>query len=285
MSRYQINSINSSIFGDYVKNINELYENSSDNKTLIKSNNEVINKFLSGGFHQGKIYELSGQSLSGKSYFINNLILYNLNTSAKILFIDLSASSLNMKLKNICEGGGNINSNISNNSTNINKTNNTGSSSKINTIDIKLTHITHITEFKELYLYLKSIQDDGYTYIFIDPLSFVLNRMLEKDDELIKEFNSLIIKLVKRYNIGLIYTTNVFKIKEKLLYDFTANINYFTKELDLPFPTNSMLMKDFTFTFYPMPFSYNKNGLRSRKIYLKIKKEKGVSEDIFIEIL
>jgi RecA/RadA recombinase len=69
---------------------------------IIKTKIKDIDSFLNGGFKTGFVYELVGPSLSGKSYFLNNLIkINNLNNEdIKILYIDNNNSFKNEKLKN-----------------------------------------------------------------------------------------------------------------------------------------------------------------------------------------
>jgi archaellum biogenesis ATPase FlaH len=271
--RIGILRLNNSLFEDFLKK-NLLQETESDiiktEKFLLVSKNNQINNFLNGGLHLGNIYELYGTSLSGKSFFINNLLknnLHKLNKDQKIIFYDTN-NSLTTKVKFF-----NPNNQLINNNSEISP----------------LVHI-EIYNFKEL---IKSLNDlltkpNEYAFIIIDSLSMIANKFYfdrKKDLDIQAEFSQIINTLAYRFKIGIIYTTNSMKTKEKEIFNFPIpGTSIICKEYFQSLSHNIHMRVDYTLTFY-LPYCNTKiSSLKNMKYYLKIKGERQVSKETLIEL-
>jgi hypothetical protein len=102
--------------------------------------------------------------------------------------------------------------------------------------------------------------------------------MLEKDAELIKEFNNLITVLTLKKQIGIIYTGGISKSKDIKISDFLDNKAITKlKEMDSSIPSQVFLEKHYTFYFSPETTNLYRSVCKSRKIKLRIIKNLGVS--------
>lgn len=272
------------MFGNYLKNASNCLK--ASNNQMLSTCNTSINNFLSGGFQRGKIYELQGPSLSGKSHFLKSLIENNMNINSnnimnnnipKILFIDTN-SSFSIEKFEKTESNKNIPKNLE--------------TPSLITINYNIKHIDHIFDFMELYHYLYSLytksQLHEVAFIFIDSLSLIANKLnLSKDDELIKEFNNLILSIVEKYTIGIIYTSSSYKTRDKVLYDFSKteeNKTLLFKETESNLHSNVIFLPDYSLFFMSQNYSYTLNAFKNRKYYVKIKKEKGHPVDQLFEL-
>jgi archaellum biogenesis ATPase FlaH len=181
------------MFGNYLTNAKTMFKSSTEIDYLITGNNK-INEFLSGGFKRGLIYELQGQSLTGKSCFLNSL-LYNNFSEGKILFIDTNSSFSYDNLMGHKDYA---------------------------TMKSKIDHIDNIFDFKDLLIYLQDLYTKeelkSYSFIIIDSLSLIANKFTNRDDDIVKEFNNLILSVVSKFNVGFIYTSTC-RLKDKILYE------------------------------------------------------------------
>ena len=248
------------MFGDYLINAKTKPKSSEEIDQLI-TGNQKLNEFLSGGFKRGLIYELQGQSLTGKSYFLNGL-LYNNIPRERILFIDTNSSFCYDNLIGHKEYA---------------------------TFKTNIDHIENILDLKDLLNYFQELhrkaEIGSYSFIIIDSLSLIANKSSNKDDEIVKEFNNLILSVVSKFNVGFIYTSTC-RLKDKILYDF-KDLNIKTplsKEMESNLLGNLIFLHDYTLYFVGGSYSFNLNGIKNRKYFIKIKKEKGHPIDILVEL-
>lgn len=274
---YKLNSLlfdynsNHMYYYDSLYNILELEENNEED--VLRSSLKDINLFLmNNGFQQGKVYELCGPSLSGKTYFINNLINNNINKyklKKKILFIDTNSNlKINYQSKN--------NSNIIhiNNCFDLKDLINLFSQPEIKYN--KYTKSDNIINDDNTYNNIKSDFSEFYnlhdiSFIIIDSFTVLSNKLSAKDIEDVRTWNNIIIKLINFYRIGIIFTSNVFKVKEKKYNDFTDNKLIKIKEMETLLINGMWTTKHFVLQFSANDFSYSLNNLQNnKKINIKI---------------
>jgi archaellum biogenesis ATPase FlaH len=158
-----------------------------------KSGDAELDVVLEGGFQYGKIYEINGPSLSGKTTLINSIIRNNIFKifNIKILFL---SSIL-----------GNLESDLINNE---------------NLKKIKL--IDDFFIIKDIINILNNLSDiNSFNLIIIDSLSVVLSNDVKIDNETINEFIRILNKLAYEFNICIIYTALVKKLKNEVLVDIS----------------------------------------------------------------
>jgi len=208
------------------------------------------------------------------------MLYYNLNkiiqSTNKILFIDTNSSFST-----------NYNETIDNGAHDITDRNFTGE-----LLRDKVIHKNDIYEFNQLFIFLYSLYRSSeikeYSFIIIDSLSLIANKFnLNKEDELFKEFNNIVISLVNKYNVGFIFTSTSFKIKNKIFYDFSntqGEKTYQLKETESNLNPNIILLQDYTLYFMTGNYNFTINGFKTRKNMLRVKKEKGYPIDKLIEL-
>ena len=156
----------------------------------------------------------------------------------------------------------------------------------------KVIHKNDIYEFNQFFHFLyslyKSSEIKEYSFIIIDSLSLIANKFsFDKEDDLFKEFNNLVISLVNKYNIGFIFTSSSYKIKDKILYDFSntqGDKTHQLKETESNLNLNIILLQDYTLYFMTGNYSFTINGLKNRKNMVRVKKEKGYLIDKLFEL-
>jgi hypothetical protein len=156
----------------------------------------------------------------------------------------------------------------------------------------KIIHKDDIYDFHQFFSFLyslyKSSEIKEYSFIIVDSLSLLANKFnLSKDDELIKEFNNLTISLVNKYNVGFIFTSTSYKLRDKTFYDFLntqSEKTFQLKETESNLNSNIILLQDYTLYFMSGNYSFTINGFKNRKIMVKVKKEKGHPIDKLIEL-
>ena len=156
----------------------------------LKSGDAELDVALEGGFQYGKIYEINGPSLSGKTTLINSIIRNNIFKifNIKILFF----SSI----------FGNLESDLINNK--------------------KIKYIDDFYTIKDIINIINNISDiNSYNLIIIDSLSVVLSNDVKIENETLNEFLGILNKLAYNYNICIIYTALVKKLKNEILVDIS----------------------------------------------------------------
>ena len=141
----------------------------------LKSGDAELDVALEGGFQYGKIYEINGPSLSGKTTLINSIIRNNIYKifNIKILFL-------------------------------------------------KIKYIDDFYTIKDIINILNNISDiNAYNLIIIDSLSVVLSNDVKIENETLNEFLGILNKLAYNYNICIIYTALVKKLKNEILVDIS----------------------------------------------------------------
>jgi archaellum biogenesis ATPase FlaH len=244
----------------------------SKERFILHTGNEKLNNFLTGGFIQGNIYEITGASLSGKSYFLNKLIARNFHNLQKIIFFDLNDS---FNLKYIC---------------------NKFSISKEKLLE--KIEVIKIIDFHSLVHALKeifnSITNKNYVltqkinFIFIDSLSLIANRMTldkSKDNDMQTEFNQILNSFMSQYKIGIIFTTCPIKIKDKQFFDFcNPGSSMILKESESSLAGAIVLPIDYSLSLINPRFNYRREGINCRKFLCKVKSEKIHPLEELIEI-
>jgi len=123
-------------------------------------------------------------------------------------------------------------------------------------------------------------------YIVIDSLSIVANRITlnkNKDNEYINEMNTLIHKYVSEFNVGFIYISCCSRLKDKINYDMINPGKYLiSKENQSNHIPNLIPTKDYILTFSSNIWSFNEEGMKNRKYYVKIQRSNNSCNDQFI---
>ncbi len=233
--------------------------------------NEKLNNFLKGGFIPGNIYEITGASLSGKSYFLYKLISKNFNKIQKTIFFDINDS---FKLKLLCDQF-------------------SISKEKL----YEKIEVIKIIDFQGLIQSLKEIQisltntnniSQKINFIFIDSLSLIANRMIidkSKDNDLQTEFNQILNILISEFKIGIIFTVCPVKIKDKQFFDFSCpGSNMLLKESESSLAGAIVIPIDYSLCLINPRFNYRREGINCRKFFCKIKSEKIHPFEQLIEI-
>ena len=156
----------------------------------LKSGDAELDVALEGGFQYGKIYEINGPSLSGKTTLINSIIRNNIFKIFNIKILFLSSIF------------GNLESDLINNK--------------------KIKYIDDFYTIKDIINILNNISDiNAYNLIIIDSLSVVLSNDVKIENETLNEFLGILNKLAYNYNICIIYTALVKKLKNEILVDIS----------------------------------------------------------------
>ena len=156
----------------------------------LKSGDAELDVALEGGFQYGKIYEINGPSLSGKTTLINSIIRNNIYKIFNIKILFLSSIF------------GNLESDLINNK--------------------KIKYIDDFYTIKDIINILNNISDiNVYNLIIIDSLSVVLSNDVKIENETLNEFLGILNKLAYNYNICIIYTALVKKLKNEILVDIS----------------------------------------------------------------
>jgi len=204
-----------------------------------------LNKFLKGGITQGFHYALIGNSLSGKTYFLETLIVKNLeeffNKKAKILIINTNGSFSYTKIKNSC---------------------NKNSAKILNeVIDIIRFRTDH--EVLKFLLILNKTEKLPYSFIFIDNI----NKLIDKKNNNLNTLNIYVENLKKNKNIGVVSV--IFKE-----YHNRVEIKDF-KNLICSDPQNSIITFDFQLNFFNLDINLRLFNMKRRKYFLKINNYNG----------
>lgn len=222
----------------------------------MKVNNEKLTNFLNGGFKSGKIYELVGHSLSGKSFFLNNLIKsnlekHNLNINNKVILFDTNYSYFNDQNEAI--------------------------------IHKEVVELGEIISFLNETIQLNQMKD--IKFIVIDSLTIIASKLVltKKENEIKTEFDKIIQFIVNKYGIGVLFTTNPYKSKVRRIIHFTTFKEEQLRESESNLANNIILPVDYSLLFYVPHFSFRCHQTKNRKFMIKIKKEKYHSIDEVIE--
>lgn len=204
--------------------------------------NQELNKFLSEGITQGFHYVFYGNTLSGKTYFLENLIIKNienlLNFQTKILIISTNGSFHYAKIKNIC---------------------NKKFYNKINEV-IDIVRFRTDNEVLRFLLLLNKTENLPYSFIFIDNL----NKLVDKKNTNLNTLNTNIENLKKNKNIGVVSVifkefNNRFEIK-----DFKSLVCFDNQ--------NNLIRFDFKFNFFNLDLNLRFINMKRRKYFLKVYK-------------
>ncbi len=209
----------------------EFYNNSLKNNKIFFSlfhPNKDVNRFLNGGIKQGNSYSIYGNSLTGKSFFLEILIINNLKeillNKTKILIITTNGGFTYTKLKK-------MNTKFNNNNLNINQ----------------IIDILPLRTENDVLCYLDTLnrlQDPLYSFIFIDNF----NKSCDKINSNLNTLNICIENLKKNKDIGFITVifkeyNNSIEIKNfqplissdkfNFISFFNYQLTFFNNEIDL----------------------------------------------------
>lgn len=210
---------------------------SSPSCDVLSSGNLDLDNFLSGGFKQGLIYELIGNSCTGKTYFLKKLLKYNIESiNKKILIIDTSGSYTFFKqYKNI--------------------------------------EYKEFFFLKDLFSYLSTFVYKNYCYIIIDSLQILAPRWIDSDETFNKHFGNLILNLRDK-GIGIIYTNFSKKNSQIELYNFNNDKERFLlKNFESELQDNVIYIKDYVLNFHMKNYNYLNNP-ENKIFYLRLQDEK-----------
>ena len=184
----------------YLKTLEEQIIEKKKEDFFFKSGDPELNLTLEGGFYKGKLYQIIGPSLSGKTTLVNSIINENINLdNIQILCFSF------------------INENI-----NINDLSNYK----------KINIITECLSINEVILYLSIPENniEKYNLIIFDPITAILSRDIKEDLIYVDEFQKILNKLIYKFNACVILTGMVKKLKVIQLTDIKNNKIYEVRE-------------------------------------------------------
>ena len=217
--------------------------------------NQELNNFINGGITHGFHYAFYGNSLSGKTYFLEKLIMKNLENliinKAKILIISTNGGFSYTKIKKSC------NRKFSNN---------------INDV-IDIIRFRTDNEVFRFLLLLNKTENLPYSFIFLDNV----NKLLDKKNVNLNTLSTNIKNINKNKKIGVVSII----YKE---YNTRVEIKDF-KNLICSDNLNAIIQFDFQFNFFNLDINLRFFNMKRRKYFIKICNNNGMKVLIFIFLL
>ena len=232
----------------YLKKLKKKIIKKKKEDFFFKSGDPELNLTLEGGFYKGKLYQIIGPSLSGKTTLINSIISENINLD---------------NIKILCFSFINENINI----------NNFPNNKNINIISECLS-INDII----LYFSIHENEIEKYNLIIFDPLTAILSKDIKEDLNYVEEFNKILNNLIYKFKACVILTGMVKTLKVIKLEDIKNKQVYEVRDYDSFIP-NNLLFKEAQIVLYKIE---RKNF--ETKYYVKVNSPYLYNGNCFFEI-
>lgn len=236
------------LYGEiYIKSLPEEMLIKKEEEFFFKSGDPELNIILEGGFHKGKLYEIIGPSLSGKTTLVKSIINENINSkNTKILLFSF------------------INENYENDYSNYKN----------------IKFINECLSINDIILYLTTPENkiEEYNLIIFDPLTVVLSKDIKEDLMYVEDFNKILNILIYKFKCCVILIGMAKALKVIQLEDMKNNKIYEVREYDSFLP-NNLPLKEAVIKLYKIS---RKNF--EIKYYLKVNSPNLYNGNSFFEI-
>ena len=203
----------------YIQTLEQQIFEKKNEEFFFKCGDPELNIILEGGFHKGKLYQILGPSLSGKTTLVNSIINENINfDNVNILCFSLINDNINIK-------------NLQNYK--------------------NIKFITECLSINDVILYLSIPENEieKYNLIIFDPLTAILSKDIREDLNYVDDFNKILNKLIYNFKACVILTGMVKSLKVIKLEDIKNKQIYEVREYDSFIP-NGIVFKETKISLY-----------------------------------
>lgn len=211
---------------NYIKTLTD-YEEST--KKLISPYHD-LDFALDGGFSSGRIYEINGTSLTGKTTLVNNIV--SRNPKSKIFFFDTLG-------------------------TNFFQSNRENDKLKVIYIEVANDLVKKLEKILE--------EKTKVDLIIIDSLTLLISKELKLEEASIFSLSKILNLLCLRNDICIIYTCNIKRFKEESIFNFETDSEILMKQTDTLLPPQFVPLKQAEISLF-----CNSQLLSQKRYYMKI---------------